>query len=503
VDVDRLVGTHVAGYAIESVLGRGAMGVVYVARQRSPERRVALKVINPAYADDEAFRERFLREARSAAAIEHPHILPVYGAGEADGTLYIAMRLVDGRDLRAILHDEGSLAPERVATIVSQIGSALDAAHARGLVHRDVKPGNVLVTQSDGEDFCYLTDFGISTWTSGTAPTITATGRIVGTLHYASPEQIEGSRVGPAADVYALGCVAYECLTGTPPFAGREATGILYAHVHERPAPPSSRRPGVPPSVDAVLERALAKRPEDRYGSGRELSRDLRAAVEGSAEADTIASRGASNATDRPRPRGRGRAIAAVAASFAVLVAAVAVVALANRPDAGGGPPPSITPSSAPRIREGVQVVASHTAPSRPDASGNLVSYNPMNVIDGNVQTAWEVAGDGRGETVTLLFDNPVDIARIGLIPGYAKTDPLSGANRFDQERVIRKVRYLIDGVAPIAQTFERAPVPQFVDVNETTDKVVVQIVGTSEPGGGPHFDFTAISEIYVYGYSQ
>ncbi len=186
-DADPIIGTNVAGYAIESVLGHGAMGVVYVARQDSPARRVALKLIAPAFADDDVFRRRFLREATAAAAIEHPHILPVYAAGESNGILFMATRLIDGQDLGEILRGSNELPLERVARIIRQIGEALDAAHARGLVHRDVKPGNVLVThQPDGEDadFCYLTDFGVSTWTASSAATITMTGQMVGTASY-------------------------------------------------------------------------------------------------------------------------------------------------------------------------------------------------------------------------------------------------------------------------------------------------------------------------------
>jgi len=230
VDADPTIGTNVAGFAIESVLGRGAMGVVYVARQDSPARRVALKLIAPAFAGDEVFRRRFLREATAAAAIEHPHILPVYAAGDSNGILFMAMRLVDGQDLGEILREANELPLERVARIIRQIGEALDAAHARGLVHRDVKPGNVLVTrQRDAEDadFCYLTDFGISTWTASSAATITQTGQMMGTASYVAPEQIEGGNVDGRADLYSLGCVLYECLTGRPPFSGRQAAAIL------------------------------------------------------------------------------------------------------------------------------------------------------------------------------------------------------------------------------------------------------------------------------------
>ena len=202
------------------------MGVVYVARQRSPERRVALKLITPAFANDEVFRRRFLREATAAAAIEHPHILPVYAAGESNGTLFMAMRLIDGRDLRAILRDRRSFRSSGSKRIVGQVGGALDAAHARGLVHRDVKPGNVLVAeQSDAEeaDFCYLMDFGVSTWTASSAATITATGQMVGTANYMAPEQIEGEGSTDAPTSTRWGA----CCTNASRAAHRSAVGAL------------------------------------------------------------------------------------------------------------------------------------------------------------------------------------------------------------------------------------------------------------------------------------
>ena len=503
-DVDRAMGTEVAGYAIESVLGRGAMGVVYVARQASPERRVALKLITPAMADDRSFRDRFLREARAAAAIDHPHILPVYAAGETDGVLFIAMRLVEGEDLRTILHAGGPLEPERALSIVWQIGSALDAAHARGLIHRDVKPGNILVaprSEDDDEDFCYLADFGVSTWATSSAGTLTSTGHMVGSLHYAAPEQIEGRRAGPAADVYSLGCVLFECLTGHPPFAGRTAPGILYAHLHEDPPAASPLRPELPSGVDPVLARALAKDPEERYGSCRGLGRDLHVTLAGE---DVERPASGPVRAPRPVPRRRDRWLGGAALVATVLVAAV-LVALFVRGDAGprgggspkGSPPPT---GAVERIRRGVQVTASLTAPASTDAAGHPVTFLPKNVIDGNVETAWRAPGDGHGVTLTLLFDNPVDVVRIGLIPGYAKTDPETGVNRFQQNRIIRRVRYVIPGLPPIEQTFRPQPVPQFVRVDATTGRITVEILDTGPAHGA---DDTAISEIYVYGSPQ
>ncbi len=336
-EADRIVGTEVAGYAIESVLGRGAMGVVYVARERSPVRKVALKLITPAFAGDEVFRGRFLREATAAAAIEHPNILPVYAVGESDGILYMAMRLVPGPDLGEILRGSRELELDRVARIVGQVGDALDAAHARGLVHRDVKPGNVLVTSrpdADDGDFCYLTDFGVSTWTASSAATITMTGQLVGTANYVAPEQIEGERVDGRADQYALGCVLYECLTGRPPFSGRSPAAILYAHLHEQAAPPSSIRPGMPPGVDAVVARALEKDPEERYPSCRALTQDLRAVLAGEAAMPaTVPPAVAPHRASASRARRRSTWIkwAAAGAALVAVLAGLAFIAVSER----------------------------------------------------------------------------------------------------------------------------------------------------------------------------
>jgi serine/threonine-protein kinase len=500
VDVDRIVGTEVAGYAVESVLGRGAMGVVYVARQRTPDRRVALKLIAPAFSTDETFRSRFLRETTAAAAIEHPHILPIYDAGESDGTLFMAMRLVDGKELRDILRGSAGLPLDRAMSIVQQIGSALDAAHARGLVHRDVKPGNILVTEqpdADEPDLCYLTDFGVSMWTSSTAATITATGQMVGTANYVAPEQIEGRGVDGRADIYSLGCVLFECLTGRAPFAGRPSAGILYAHIHEPAPTPGVLRPDLPPGVDVVVAQALRKAPEERYASCRELIHDLRAAATGATSVTAALPRRSPPHQPHRRRSKAARVIGVVAAAALVIAgSAFAVVALTDR---GGKPGASV--SAAPvLIRDGVQVTATNTAPASHDASGNVVTYQPSNVLDGDVETAWRTPGNGKGESVTLIFDNPVDVSQIGLIPGYAKTDPQTGANRFFQDRIIEEVRYEVPGEPPISQTLLPEARPQFVEVNVTTSRIDVVVVATTAPQG---LDYTAISEIYVYGYPQ
>jgi serine/threonine protein kinase len=498
VDTDPLIGAEIAGFRIESVLGRGAMGVVYVAHQRSPDRRVALKLIAPAFAGDETFRLRFLRETAAAAAIEHPHVLPVYAAGDDDGTLYLAMRLADGRDLRAVLSEAAGLPVGYATNVVRQIGEALDTAHARGLVHRDVKPGNILVARPPEYEHgvsCYLTDFGVSTWTSSTAATITATGKMVGTADYVAPEQIEGGQVDGRADQYSLGCVLYECLTGRPPFGGRTPVATLYGHLHEEPPPPSTIRTDLPSEVDTVAARALRKDPSERYASCVELAEDLRRAVSGASSTElTDLPVPTDVVSPSPRHRRRWVGVAVVLASVLLVGGGVVgILATVDRDPATIGPPVE----SEDLIRDGIEVTASDTAPASTDGAGNPVTYLPSNVIDGDVETAWRTPGDGLGEHVTLLFDTPVDLTRIGLIPGYAKTDPETGVDRFFQHRIITEVRYLIPGVHPKTQTFRPEPVPQSVHLRVTTSRVTVVITGTSEPGG---LDYTAISEIYVYG---
>jgi len=510
VDVDRVVGTEVAGYAIEAVRGRGAMGVVYLASQSSPARKVALKLIAPAIADDEGFRSRFLREASAAAAIDHPHVLPVFDAGEADGTLFIAMRLVDGQDLRQLLRELGTLPPKRAASIAGQVAGALDAAHARRLVHRDVKPGNILVAPTgdpEDPDFCYLTDFGVSTWTASTG-TLTSAGHLVGTLNYAAPEQIEGTGVDGQADQYSLGCVVFECLTGRAPFAGRSPPGILHAHLHEEPPTPSSLRPDLPAALDVPVARSLRKDPRRRYESCRAFASALREApaipARGTSPAITprarrVAEDGQRDVPGRRRVAARTLAIAGSAA-LATLVVVLASLAVADR--RGGGDARSGSPGTAAgapvRIRTGVQVIASSTAPSSVDGAGNLVTYQPANVVDGDVQTAWRAPGNGRGITLTLLFDGPIDVDRVGLIPGYAKTDPETGIDRFVEDRIVSKVRYLMPSLPPITKTFRPLPLPQYVEVHAVTSRITVRILRTTKSGGK---DFTAISEIYVYGF--
>jgi streptogramin lyase len=263
------LGTRLGGYRIDGVVGRGGMGVVYRATEVALDRPVALKLIAPELADDDGFRARFLRESRLAASLDHPGILPVYAAGEADGELYLASRFVDGIDLHALLEQTGPLPPERALTLVGQVADALDAAHARNLVHHDVKPGNVLI---DASDHCYLCDFGLTKQLGVGATTVTE--GLAGSLDYLAPEQIRRDKVDSRTDEYALACVLYESLAGAPPFRRDTEAQTLWAHMQETPEPLASY-----PELDRVFARALAKGPEERYESCNAFVDDARAAL--------------------------------------------------------------------------------------------------------------------------------------------------------------------------------------------------------------------------------
>jgi len=276
-----LVGTEFAGYGLRAVLGRGGMSIVYQAENPRLRNLIALKVLAPELADDQVFRTRFREESQIAASLNHPHVIPIHDFGSSDGLLYIAMRYVSGTDLRHLIAERGWLPPDAAVHLLGQAARALDAAHRRGLVHRDVKPGNLLIAQGteDGDpDHVYLADFGITKYIGGRTG-LTIAGTILGTVHYASPEQIQELPVLGTADQYALGCVLYECLTGRAPFEKSSNEAIMWAHVHEFAAPPSLLRPGLPPAVDEVFARVLAKDPDERYADCREFIAAARAAL--------------------------------------------------------------------------------------------------------------------------------------------------------------------------------------------------------------------------------
>ncbi|MGZ6644456.1 MAG: serine/threonine-protein kinase, partial [Solirubrobacteraceae bacterium] len=275
------IGSELAGYRIEAPIGRGGMGVVYRAEQLRLGRKVALKLLAPELAENEGFRARFEHESRLAAVLDHPNIVPLFEAGEVDGLLFISMRYVEGTDLRELLSRVGRLDPERALAIAAQVASALDAAHERGLVHRDVKPGNILIASdsaADRPEHCYLTDFGLTKDTSSPVE-LTATGTFVGTIDYIAPEQIEGATPAGRGDQYALACVLFECLTGHLPFARDEEISVMWAHLQDEPPTVTAVRPDLPAAIDAVIARALAKDPEKRYETCTAMVAAARAAL--------------------------------------------------------------------------------------------------------------------------------------------------------------------------------------------------------------------------------
>lgn len=270
---DSREGSQFGQYRLRRLVGRGAMGDVYEAEDTVRERVVALKLMSPTLSSDPVFRTRMQREARTAGRLHEPHVVPIHDYGEIDGQLYVDMRLIDGKDLAAILKRYGPLTPPRAVAVVRQIGSALDAAHAAGVTHRDVKPENILVS---GDDFAYLVDFGIASATSDEK--LTQLGSTVGTLYYMAPERFANTEVTYRADIYALACVLYECLTGSPPYRGDQLS-VMGAHLSQAIPRPSAARPGIPAAFDQVIARGMAKDPADRYATCGDLSAAAYAAL--------------------------------------------------------------------------------------------------------------------------------------------------------------------------------------------------------------------------------
>jgi tRNA A-37 threonylcarbamoyl transferase component Bud32/CheY-like chemotaxis protein len=284
---DPRIGQTIAGYRIEERVGRGGMGVVYRAEHLNLRRRAAIKIIAPDLAESEGFRERFTREARIAAALQHPNIVTVYDAGEVDGILYLAMQYIEGNDLAAMLRKDGRLRPYRAIDVIRQVASALDAAHAMGLIHRDVKPANVLI---EGRT-AFLTDFGLTKRMDGTHTELTRAGDVVGTIHYVAPEQIEGGKVSARSDVYSLGCLLYHCLTGQVPYSRDTDVAVIYAHLSEPPPKLTALRPELAAGLDGVIAKALDKSPDRRFPTCTDLVNAARGVIDAAGPLDTSAPR--------------------------------------------------------------------------------------------------------------------------------------------------------------------------------------------------------------------
>jgi hypothetical protein len=322
-------GSSLAGYRLIELAGEGGMGRVYRAVQPGTERVVALKVIRPELASDPAFRERFEVESRLAAAVDHPNVTPVYEAGEADDVLYVAMRWVEGRDLRRLLADEGALDPARAVALLEQMAAGLDAAHAGGLIHRDI----VLLERDGGEEHAFLSDFGLARTSSG-GDSVTQAAGLVGTVDYLAPELVDGGAATVASDTYALGCVLFEMLTGAVPFPADGLVAKLNARVRGEAPAPSALRPELPRGFDAVLGRALAREPDRRPKSAADLAKAARRALR-------------TAPAEAPR---RGRRRLAMLAAGGIAVAAIVVAAVLAL--SGGG---------------------SHSSPARASADGRTL----------------------------------------------------------------------------------------------------------------------------------
>ncbi len=403
-------GSVFAGHRIDAVAGRGGMGVVYRATQLALDRTVALKVIAPGLLEDQTVRARFVRESKVAASIDHPNVIPIYYAGDEGGIAYIAMRYVAGDDVRSLVRREGRLEPARAARIVAQIGAALDEAHAAGLVHRDIKPANVLLT---AEDHVYLTDFGLTKHALSVAGS-TKPGHWVGTLDYVAPEQIRGERVDARVDVYALGCLLYFCLTGEVPFKREGDEARLWAHLSEPPPKPSELVPDLPDAFDFVIERALAKDPDERYPSAGDLGRAALAAAAGRtpSERERLVATGAAAPVESPTvtaavktvvslpkeaetqlqpeaetvrqaPERKRRPLAL--AALAVVIAAGIIAAIALGGDDTPAPRDAATPSATATAKAKPTATATATAPTIAEQITVGNRPNVVRVAGGNV----------------------------------------------------------------------------------------------------------------------
>ncbi len=387
-------GADFGSYRVESLLGRGGMSVVYLAEDRRLGRRVAIKVLAPELAADDSFRTRFTRESQLAAGLEHPNIVPVYEAGEVDQHLFIAMRYVRGNDLRTLISNEGPLGPDRTVALLRPVAAALDTAHRRGLVHRDVKPGNILVAIDEGEEHPYLSDFGLTKHTSSKSG-LTKTGQFMGTVDYVAPEQIKGEEVDGRTDEYSLACVVYQCLTGEVPFNKPADVATMFGHLQDPPPKVSATRPDLPVEIDDVVATGMAKERDGRFptctamldalartvglpsgprpapldatvvatppqpGSGPMLpAAPQPSASAGSSASATAAStaasapstaQGAGGGPVAARPgRSNARLFAIIGGAVAVLVAVVLVIASLGGDGTGPGPSPSPTQSTGP-----------------------------------------------------------------------------------------------------------------------------------------------------------
>jgi YVTN family beta-propeller protein len=380
-------GAIFAGYRIEGLAAEGGMGRVYRATQMALGRQVALKLIVPELAHDPAFRARFERESYLSASIDHPNVIPIYEAGEAEGRLFIAMRWVNGTDLRSVIRSEGRLEPPRAVSIVEQVAAALDAAHSAGLVHRDVKPANVMLAATPSGEHVYLTDFGLTKkTTSNTA--LTRAGHFVGTPDYMPPEQIKGEEADARADVYALGCVLYNALTGRPPYERDTELARMWAHLHDPPPSVVDAAPDTPDGLDPVITRALAKDADERYPSAGDLGRAARAALTGALPSQPERSLATGSAAPPP-PELVPTELAQGAARTAPAAAATTP---GPAPAAATSPPTTPAPSPAPPAPAG------GGRPRRRAAAIAVAALVALGAVGAGLAIAGVFSGDGGSE---------------------------------------------------------------------------------------------------------
>jgi serine/threonine protein kinase len=422
-DAQLATGAEFGGFRIERTLGHGGMGIVYLARELRLDRLVALKVIRPELAGEESFRARFRSESLTAASVEHPRVVTIFGAGERDGLLYVSMRYVDGSDLGRLISADGPLTPETAAALIGQVADGLDAVHAAGLVHRDVKPANVIVEGgiSGAESTAFLTDFGLAKAMASTAG-LTATGEVIGSVDYMAPEQIEGQRVDARTDVYALGCVLFHAVAGKVPFPERETSSKMWAHLNEPPPPGPAR------VLDPVIRRAMSKDPARRFPSAGDLGRAAVAAMRGEAVTEpehVVASGDAAPLPETVRPsrdpdppptdplprRGKRRRWAWAVAILAVIAAlgVGAVIAVPKLSDSGRTPVPAgiaIPPLAGQPLDVAQQRLDALGLQSTEDGGGLFGVLVPS---DWNVCQTSPGAGTRvrKGSTVSLLIDRP------------------------------------------------------------------------------------------------
>src|SRR5579884_394249 len=389
-------GSVIAGFRVVSLVGEGAMGAVYLAEEAVTGRRVALKVLGAELARDERFRQRFLRESQVASSLDHPNVVATVAAGEEEGLLFLAMEYVEGSDLRELLRREGRLDPRRALDLVAQAAQALDAAHAAGLVHRDVKPGNILVSPESGGEHVFVCDFGLARHVSSVS-SLTSERGFVGTIDYVPPEQIEGNPIDGRADVYSLGCVLYECLGGAGPFDRESELSVLFAHLND-PAPRVTElRPELPVAFDTVFATALAKLPDDRYSTCGELARAARAALAGKTFVRRTVVR---------------RRVLALAAGLVLASAAVAGVLVARSPEhASALPELGLTPNALNLVDAQTHRVVDHVAvgthvPVEDTSWDTVFTKHAAWVLIGSQQRLVRVDLGSRKMTASKTFKN-------------------------------------------------------------------------------------------------